>query len=326
MTVCEGWQPAASRQALQSRARLLRDIRTFFEQRGVLEVETPLLSSASTTDPHLSSFSVHYRQRELYLNTSPEYCMKRMLAAYGEAIYQVCKSFRDDELGPVHNPEFTMLEWYRPGFDMFDLMDELGELVLLLAQNSGFNARTIDRLSYAEAFQRATGINPHATTAEECRHCARQHGVEQPVGLEDDVDEWLDWLLTQLVTPAFAPDSFTCIFDYPETQCALAKLHKSKEGYTVAARFELFFGEMELANGFDELVDATEQRQRFERENLARQKAGIPPAKLDDYLLQALESGLPRCSGVALGLDRLLLLFTGAETLEQVLSFPFSRI
>jgi lysyl-tRNA synthetase class 2 len=322
----EGWQPTASRETIQWRARLLQDIRAFFDQRGVLEVETPLLSSSRCTDPHLSSFTVCYQQRQLYLNTSPEYCMKRLLAAHGDAIYQICKSFRDDELGPRHNPEFTMLEWYRPDFDMFDLMDELGELVQMLALNHGFGQRAIQRLSYAEAFRQAAGINPHATTAEECRGCAIQHDIEQPVGLEDNVDEWLDWLLTQLVIPSFRADGFTYIYDYPQTQSALAKLIENQSGYTVAARFELFYGEMELANGFDELLDAGEQRQRFEHDNLARLAAGQPPSVIDEYLLAALEHGLPPCSGVALGLDRLLMLFSGATTLEQVLTFPFSRI
>lgn len=305
---------------------MLQDIRAFFDRRGVLEVETPLLSSSRCTDVHLSSFTVCYQQRELYLNTSPEYCMKRLLAAHGDAIYQICKSFRDDELGPRHNPEFTMLEWYRPDFDMFGLMDELGELVQMLALNHGFGQQAIQRLSYAEAFRQAAGINPHATTAEECRACAIRHDIELPVGLEDDVDEWLDWLLTQLVIPSFRVDGFTYIYDYPQTQSALAKLHENHSGYTVAARFELFYGEMELANGFDELLDADEQRQRFERENLARLVAGQTPSVIDEYLLAALEHGLPPCSGVALGLDRLLMLFSGATTLEQVLTFPFSRI
>ncbi len=311
---------------MRLRARLLQDIRAFFAQRGVLEVETPLLSSSRSTDPHLSSFSVRYRQQQLYLNTSPEYCMKRLLAAHGDAIYQICKAFRDDELGPMHNPEFTMLEWYRPDFDMFALMDELGELVQMLARNHGFADNTIQMISYAEAFRQAAGIDPHLTTAEECRRCARQQGIEQPVGLEDNVDEWLDWLLTQLVIPAFRTDGFTYLYDYPRTQGALARLYKNQSGFTVAARFELFYGEMELANGFDELRDAGEQRQRFESENLARRAAGQPSSTIDEYLLAALEQGLPPCSGVALGLDRLVMLFSAKETLEQVLAFPFSRI
>jgi lysyl-tRNA synthetase class 2 len=305
---------------------MLQDIRAFFAQRGVLEVETPLLSSACTTDPHLHSFITLYRQQQLYLNTSPEYFMKRLLAAHGQAIYQVCKSFRDDESGPQHNPEFSLLEWYRPGFDMFHLMDELMELVLTLGRGGAIGNAGFRQLSYADAFKQATAINPHGTSADECRQYARAHNIEQPVGLEDDVDEWLDWLLTQCVIPSFPTNSYTYIYDYPRSQAALAKLHKDVDGYNVAARFELFYGATELANGFDELLDADEQRQRFQQETDERQQAGLPPAVIDERLLEALRYGLPACSGVALGLDRLLMLLAGKTKLDQVLAFPFSNI
>ncbi len=305
---------------------MLTDIRAFFDQHGVLEVETPLLSASCTTDPNLSSFSTQYRQQNLYLNTSPEYCMKRLLAAHGDAIFQICKSFRDDELGPKHNPEFTMLEWYRPGFDMFELMDELAGLVQMLAGNSGLDIKTVQKISYADAYWQAAGINPHVASADECRRCALEHDIEQPVGLEDDADEWLDWLMTQLIMPTFQPDGFTFIYDYPQSQSALAKLYKDRHGTTVAARFELFYGETELANGFDELLDTHEQRQRFERENRNRLALGMRPSVIDEDLLQALQHGLPVCSGVALGLDRLLMVLARADTLEQILAFPFARI
>ncbi len=305
---------------------MLRDIRAFFDQRGVLEVETPLLSTSSTTDPNINSFCTRYQRQDLYLNTSPEYCMKRLLAAHGDAIYQVCKSFRVDELGPNHNPEFTMLEWYRPGFDMFELMDELGDLVQMLAGNFELNSEGVQKISYAEAFRRAAGINPHATSANECRGCAIRHGIEQPVGLEDNIDEWLDWLLTQLVMPTFQADGFTLIYDYPESQAALAKVYRNRYGFNVAARFELFYGETELANGYHELLDAYEQRQRFEYENVQRVGTGLQPSIIDESLLEALEHGLPACSGVALGLDRLLMLIAGVDKLEHILAFPFSRI
>jgi lysyl-tRNA synthetase class 2 len=209
---------------------------------------------------------------------------------------------------------------------MFELMDELGKLVKMLSQNSGLGSASIQKLSYAEVFQQAAGINPHATSADECRRIAIEHRIEQPVGLEDDVDEWLDWLLIELVIPSFQADGFTFIYDYPQSQAALAKRYQTQQGYTVAARFELFYGETELANGFDELLDAAEQRQRFEHENRVRQTRGLQPSIIDEHLLKALEHGLPACSGVALGLDRLLMLLTGVDTLEQVLAFPFCRI
>lgn len=322
----ESWRSAASTEIIRLRARMLQDIRAFFDQRDVLEVETPLLSAAATTDPHLASFSTRYREQELYLNTSPEYCMKRLLADHGDAIYQVCKSFRSDELGRWHNPEFSMLEWYRPGFDMFQLMAELLELVQLLATNNGIIIKSINSISYADAFFGAAGIDPHSASADDCRHCASEYGIEQPVGLEDDVDEWLDWLLTQLVIPSFDEDAFTLLYDYPRTQAALARLYEDTVGRIVAARFELFFGATELANGFDELRDADEQRLRFEHENLRRQSQGMPVAILDDHLIMALQHGLPACSGVALGLDRLLMVLAGEDLIEHVLAFPFARI
>ena len=304
----------------------MRDIRAFFDDRGVLEVETPLLSRSCATDPNLVSFSARYQQQDLYLNTSPEFCMKRLLAAHGDAVFQICKSFRSDELGPVHNPEFTIVEWYRPGYGMFALMDEVAELLQALAAAHGLESGEIHRISYADAFREAADLDPHSASADECRRCAIRHGVEQPVGLEDAVDEWLDWLLTQLVMPSFQSGGFTFLYDYPQSQAALARLQPDRHGNTVAARFELFYGEMELANGFDELRDASEQRRRFERDNQLRNLSGLPQSFIDEYLLQALAHGLPPCSGVALGLDRLLMVLARADRIEQVLAFPFSRI
>jgi lysyl-tRNA synthetase class 2 len=322
----ERWQPAASREVVHLRARMLRDIRAFFDQRGVLEVETPLLSSACVTDPNLNSFGTRYREQPLFLNTSPEYCMKRLIAAHGDAVYQICKAFRDGELGPKHNPEFTLLEWYRPGYGMFELMNEVEELMGLFGSLYGLNISGVQKITYADAFQRAAGINPHTVSAEECRSCAVRHGIEQPVGLEEAVDEWLDWLLTQLVMPSFSSSGLTFLYDYPSSQAVLSKLYTDQNGFTVAARFELFYGETELANGFDELLDAVEQAGRFERENSYRAASGMQAAVIDEYLLQALQHGLPACSGVAVGLDRLLMLLADEDVIERILAFPFARI
>ncbi len=251
--------------------------------------------------------------------------MKRLLAAYGEPIYQVCKAFRADEVGPFHNPEFTMLEWYRPGFDMLALMDEVADLVRTLEQNSR-NCGLFNQVSYSEIYQQAAGIDPHDTTAGECRRVLIERGLSLPVGMGDTVNEWLDWLMVEVVMPSLPTDSYTFIYDYPASQASLANLHQNKQGQTVAARFELFYGDMELANGFDELLDADEQRQRFDRENLERSARGLRPASIDENFLSALERGLPRCSGVALGLDRLLMTVSRASVLKQVLAFPFCRI
>lgn len=305
---------------------MLRDIRAFFDQRGVLEVETPLLSSACVTDPNLNSFGTRYREQPLFLNTSPEYCMKRLIAAHGDAVYQICKAFRDGELGPKHNPEFTLLEWYRPGYGMFELMNEVEELMGLFGSLYGLNISGVQKITYADAFQRAAGINPHTVSAEECRSCAVRHGIEQPVGLEEAVDEWLDWLLTQLVMPSFSSSGLTFLYDYPSSQAVLSKLYTDHNGFTVAARFELFYGETELANGFDELLDAVEQAGRFEQENSYRAASGMQAAVIDEYLLQALQNGLPACSGVAVGLDRLLMLLADEDVIERILAFPFARI
>ena len=219
-----------------------------------------------------------------------------------------------------------MLEWYRPGFDMFELMDELAELVRVLVEQNGQSCSPIDRLSYAEAFQQVVGIDPHVTTADECRRYAVACGILAPGGMGSGVDEWLDWLLIELVLPSLPKDRYTFIYDYPASQAALARLHHNQLGQTVAARFELNYGEVELANGFDELLDADEQRCRFEQENTERSSRGLRSSAIDENLLDALDHGLPRCSGVAVGLDRLLMILSGKSALEPVLTFPFCRI
>ena len=299
---------------------MLKRIRAFFDARDVLEVETPIIASSGSTDLHIDSLQTVFRGQTHYMNTSPEYSMKRLLADCDEPIYQICKVFRDDELGPNHNPEFSMLEWYRPGFDMYQLMDEIKELLSCVLAKESIG---VDRLSYRQAFEKFAGFDPHVASAEDCLSCAMRYGIEQPVGLDDDKDEWLDWLLTQRVMPSLEPGQFTFIYDYPESQCALARIHIDQEGMQVASRFELFYGEVELANGFHELQSDTEQRQRFERENQRRLSVGKPAVKIDEYLLGALSYGLPDCSGVALGIDRLLMAICNKKSIDEVLSFPF---
>jgi lysyl-tRNA synthetase class 2 len=314
------WQPKAALEIIKLRARVLQDTRAFFHARGVLEVETPVLSSASASDIHIQSLQTSISGQPSYLHTSPEYPMKRLLAAHGAAIYQICKVFRDDEQGPVHNPEFSMLEWYRPDFDLSALMAEVESLIIALSPGStpGFA-----RISYREAFELSAGFNPHRVTVAECRDCADRHGIETPVGLENNIDEWLDWLLTQLVLPALPSQRYTFIYDYPASQCALARLGQNAQGDSIAQRFELLYGELELANGFFELQDATEQRARFEADNAVRSEMGLAPAILDERLLAALAHGLPETSGVALGLDRLLMVLSGADSIEDVLTFSW---
>ena len=308
---------------------MLKSIRAFFDAREVLEVETPLLSLYSTTDPHLDSLSTRFRDRRCYLNTSPEYGMKRLLAGSNRAIYQICKSFRDDELGQYHNPEFTMLEWYRPGYGMEQLMQELKELIAGLWKSLDKNqsAPLFDSLSYRQAFERSAGFDPHQATSSGCMQLAKDKGIEIPQGLgvDDDVDEWLDWLLTQLVLPSLQKDGFTFIYDYPASQCSLARIEKDDQQQDVAKRFELLYGGLELANGFYELTDAEEQLQRFNEENETRLKNNRQAGRIDNNLIDALQAGLAECSGVAVGLDRLLMVLTGADCIEQVLSFSWGR-
>ena len=317
------WQPSASLALIKRRARMLKDIRAFFDAREIMEVETPLLASSGTTDPHIESLQTVFRDQSYYLNTSPEYAMKRLLASHAVAIYQICKAFRDDELGPMHNPEFTMLEWYRPNFDMHQLMDEVEALIGVLADDS---LDSFSRLSYGQVFEKYANLNPHLATANDCLECARQYDIEQPVGLDEQKDEWLDWLLTQLVLPSLPVDQFTFIYDYPASQCALARLAENDEGIMVASRFELFYGDTELANGFHELADTGEQRRRFETDNETRVAEKQSVVKIDEHLLTALESGLPDCSGVALGVDRLLMVLANKTSIDEVLTFPWSRI
>ncbi len=301
---------------------MLKNIRAFFDARDVLEVETPLLSQFCTTDPHLDSLRSSFRGQTCYLNTSPEYAMKRLLVECSQPIYQICKAFRDDELGPAHNPEFSLLEWYRPGFDMFQLMAELVELVQLVVTDIN---RESQYYSYQQAFELYAGINPHRVTAAQCLQLAVEKNIEIPQGLtaSDTVDEWLDWLLMQLVLPAFNKKGFTCLYDYPATQSSLARVVKEDRPWPVAKRFELFFGEIELANGFFELADAGEQLQRFENENVIRRQQGKATGRIDMNFITALRSGLPDCSGVALGLDRLLMVKQSCRNISEVLPFPW---
>lgn len=310
------WQPTASMQVMKERARILQSIRAFFAERNVLEVETPVISASAITDPQLESFSTRHNQKELYLHTSPEFYMKRLLAAGSGDIYQLAKVFRDDENGRNHNPEFTMLEWYRLGFDHHQLMDEMEVLLSDLIKNKKVN---FQRLSYQQAFIDQLEIDPFEVDVTQLKECAKTFKIETPQGMDDDRDMWLDWLMVESVAPGFAKDGFTFLYDYPASQASLARL--DKDDSRKANRFELFYGELELANGFYELTDVDEQANRFENDNVVRQQRGQKEMPVDDCLLDALRSGLPECSGVAIGIDRLVMLMTGSEHINEVISF-----
>ncbi len=321
------WRPTAEIDALRRRARILTEIRTFFAVRGVLEVETPLLSSAGTTDPQLESFASRYHGPgrahgvALYLHTSPEFAMKRLLAAGSGAIYQLCKVFRQGEFGARHNPEFTLLEWYRPGWDHYRLMDEVAMLVGGIL-GGDYAAQPPQRLSYADAFLRHVGLDPHGATEAALREAAQRHGIAGVPGLEGR-DPWLDLLLTHRVEPHLGRGRLTFLYDYPASQAALARIDPGAPA--TARRFELYCEGVELANGFHELGDAAEQERRFGAEREVRRSRGLADVPADRRLLAALEAGLPECAGVALGVDRLVMLATGAASIDQVIAFPLDR-
>lgn len=305
---------------------MLQNIRAFFAAQDVLEVETPILSASSITDPHLQSFKTRYLGKNYYLQTSPEFFMKRLLASGSGDIYQVARVFRDDEQGSRHNPEFSMLEWYRLGLDHHQLMDDIERLLQHLTNSfeTEVNWQTVTRISYQQAFKDILEIDPLDANVEDLKQKTQQHNIEIPVGMDEhDKDMWLDWLLTQTVVPAFSKQGVTFLYDYPASQAALAKI--SSKDSRVAHRFEVFYGELELANGFYELTDATEQRQRFEKENRLRRQMGLEIIPVDENLLAALETGLPECAGVAIGLDRLLMVLLDIKDIKQVLSFDITR-
>lgn len=320
------WRPVATPAALRARAGLLQGIRAFFLQAGVLEVETPVCSFHAATDPAIHSLVTvfsgpgHARGATLYLHTSPEFPMKRLLAAGSGPIYQICRVFRDGERGRLHNPEFSLLEWYRPGHDARRLMDEVAALVCHLA------GREVARqsLTYGQLFQTYLGLDPHQATPAQLRARARADGLEEAARLElPDRDAWLDLLLSHCIEPRLPPQVMTFVYEYPASQASLARIRPGPPA--VAERYELYLGGMELANGFHELADAGEQRARFLGDLAKRRALGLADVPLDEYLLAALEAGLPDCAGVALGLDRLLMWLTGATHIDQVLAFPFAR-
>jgi lysyl-tRNA synthetase class 2 len=302
---------------------MLAALRAFFAARGVLEVETPALSPAGVSDPALTSVTARVESLGLaphYLHTSPEFAMKRLLAAGSGDLYQICRVFRDDELGRWHQPEFTLLEWYRVGWNELALMTEVEELIGAALAAVGRPAPRSVRIRYADAVSTALGTGPDATTPE-LAAALTARGVDVPRGLGHDAT--LDLAMSTVVTAGFDAAALTFVYDYPASQAALARLKPGNP--PVAARFEVFCGGIELANGFHELTDAAEQRRRFTAELDARRTMGrhVPP--LDVEFLAALAAGLPDCAGVALGVDRLVALATGRDDVASAVSFAHVR-
>lgn len=292
---------------LTARAALYRQIRTFFAERQVVEVDTPLLADAPVTDPFLEALTVEHQGKTQYLQTSPEYAMKRLLAAGSGDIYQLCKAFRAEEAGRLHRTEFTLLEWYRVGFDEHDLMAEMDALLQYT-----LSCLPAKKHTYQHLFEKYLEINPH--TASEAALLAIAHQQLDLVADHLNRDDYLMLLFSHRIEPHLGHEQPVFVYDYPASQAALAQC-KQVDGQHVAARFEVFVNGVELANGYHELTDAAEQKRRFEKDLAVREQLGLPAVPIDEGLVQALEEGLPACAGVALGVDRLLMLRCGQNSL-----------
>ena len=316
------FKPTCDIQALKARAKLYRQIRQFFIERDVLEVETPILSQAGVTDVHLASVQaqrhLHGKKQTHYLQTSPEFAMKRLLASGSGAIYQICKVFRDDEHGHKHNSEFTMLEWYRPQFSLKDLMLEVTDLLnVVLAERFAEVRPTV--LSYKHAFIDRLDLNPLQATLQQLKDAAHRVGLNLDLG--DDRLAYIDLLFSHMVEPSLGFDTPVFLTDFPPELASLAKTKLDEDGEFVAARFELYIEGLELANAYDELIDAEVLRSRFQADNAEREKLGLHVMPIDEYLLAALPN-MSECAGIALGIDRLLMVVMNQMKLEKVITFP----
>ena len=316
------WKPNTSLNNLVARAKLNRSVREFFGRRNIMEVETPLLCSSTATDPHLHSFEVSWGEDTFYLQTSPEFSMKRLLAAGCGSIYQICKAFRQDETSPRHNGEFTLLEWYRPNWTLEQLLAEIEALVLDCGSAFGIQLQPFPRVSYEQCFQQVLGINPHQCSDQTLLDLANQHIH----GNFNDLDRngLLDLLMSHLVEPTL-PETGVFVVDFPASQASLAKCSQNHDDLTVAKRAELFLNGMEIANAYQELVDAAEQESRIKQDLLVRKEKGLSVPPKPHHLIAALQNGFPECSGVAVGMDRLLLLLTQQPNLAEVISFPTDK-
>ena len=311
------WQPSATIEILHKRAQILAKIREFFNQRGYLEVETPVLGKFGITDVYLANIKANFRGTPYCLQTSPEYHMKRLLAAGSGSIFQLARVFRDDELGRWHNPEFTLLEWYQLNIDHHALMSEVNALL-----QDVLGCLPIIKKTYQQVFMDVCAIDPLQADIKQLQQVLQRYDLGQVLTPnETDRDQYLFLLMSHVVEPALANEPApVAVFNFPPSQAALAQINNG-----VAERFEVYYRGVELANGFHELTDVNAQRIRFEQDNKARQLNGLPVCEPDQYLLQAMEQGLPPCSGVALGIDRLLALALNLDSVAASLSFDFAR-
>ena len=321
------WRPASDLTQLHLRAKMLSNIRGFFDRRSVLEVETPLLCHATGTDPQLDFFSTEYhsapKNRTMYLQTSPEFSMKRLLAAGSGSIFQICKAFRNGESGRFHNPEFSILEWYRIDFTLWQLIDEV--IALLTEVLKGYYVvESVEKVSYVDVFNKVTGINPLEFCQESYALYASHNSIDDAIEIcGNDHSMWLDFIFSYKVQPVLKDQDICIVHGYPAIQSSLARINSDNPA--IADRFEVFIKGVEIGNGFFELSDAEEQEQRFNQENKARDLKGLVVVEKDELLLDALKFGLPDCSGIALGLDRLLMIMTNTQAVSDVIAFPLDR-
>lgn len=311
------WKPSASLERVKSRTEMYQTIRSFFQKGGVLEVETPLLGLSNSPDLNIEPFVTEmFPEKQLVLQSSPEFFMKRLLAAGSGSIYQICKAFRKGEVGSYHNPEFSLLEWYRVGWDHSALIEEVYQLLSVLLQ-----PLPKKQITYGELFQQFLSFNPHVASLAELEAVGKLHGGEH---LALDRDGWLDFLLSTVLFPQLDSNCYWVITDFPSSQAALSKL-RQEHSYSVAERFEFYYNGVELANGYHELLDQNEQCERFKQEIEARKNRELQHLELDHNFLSALPH-IPACAGVAIGLDRLFMLKERASNLQEVIAFPYERL
>ncbi len=322
------WASTLSWENAQGKAELLRTIRAFFAKRAVIEVETPLMSQGTITDCYLDAFSTKYhflsddnlsRSSNFYLQTSPEFAMKRLLASGYGSIYQICKAFRNEAYGSHHNPEFTILEWYRLGMDHFSLISEVDELLQRV-----LGCEPSEKLSYQQLFINQLKIDPLEANKATLLSAIKKHNMLSDWLVEEqDPDVLLQFIFSEIIEPTIGNNVPCFVYDFPRSQASLAKI--SSQDTRVAERFECYFKGLELANGFNELTDSGEQRNRFEQDNALRAKKNLPTKPIDEKFLAALNHGIPDCAGVALGIDRLLMLALGEKSIKNVITFPIEH-
>lgn len=315
------WRPQSAPDVAQRRADMVRRLREYFVAASVMEVDTPALSQSAVSDVQIESLEVtsSFARRPLYLHTSPEFNMKRLLAAGYPDIYSICRVFRDGEAGRRHQPEFTLIEWYRLGYQLSEITTDAVKAIACAMDNPDLK-RSADILNYRDAFRQATGLDPgEASIAELADSASADEALRQSLG--DDRNDWLDLLLATRVAPSFSNEKLTVLQHYPADQAALAR--KCPDDSAIADRFEVFMGDVEIANGYVELTDATEQKERIATDQARRNARGLLERPVDTGLLAALEAGLPQCAGVAMGLERLHMLYEKTDDIRNVLTFNF---